>query len=69
MWQSRAWFLTNQDHTVPIRQLKQLHDKPSSQRFVSSLALWRGHAVAQLVEAISRKVAVSITDDVIGIFH
>jgi hypothetical protein len=33
-----------------------------------ALSRW-GHAVAQLVEAASRKVAVSIIDGVVGIFQ
>jgi len=33
------------------------------------LILYMGHAVAQFVEATSRKVAGSIPDGIIGIFH
>ena len=38
---------------------------------IEESSVWRGHAVAQLVAALptSRKVAGSIPDGVIGIFH
>ena len=47
----------------------ELNVAPSYESWDVFIHLYKGHAVVQLVEALRYKVAGSILDGVIGIFH